>query len=735
MNKRYGYNTIFPQVSASAVLLLALSLSTGTALANLDADEASRMTQLLAMDLNELVNMEVSIATGTAKPLKLAPAIATVITAEDIKKMGATTLEEALATVPGLHVSQSNTLGMMIYSIRGLHTTLSSQVLFQINGLPIKYNYTSIVSHDLRIPMTTISRIEVIRGPGSAVHGADAFAGTINIITKKGAEIDGTQTNLRYGSFDTKSGGIQHGGIYNEWDLMTSFDYYKTNGDHDRIIERDLQTTLDTIMGTSASLTPGSTADETEHYDLRLTATKENWSLNLWGSIAENQHVVGVSPVLDTEGYEERSIYQADLAYTNNTLLDNLELDARLSYLYQYSDSFCRIFPPGVLLPVGADGNLLTAPTAGLVLFSDGVFGQPIIEEEQTAVDLSGRYNGIDNHKVRLGAGGRHITEKTDNYKNFGPGVLDPATLLAPPAINVIDGNLTHLTSDSPYIFMNNHSRTIVYASLQDEWSFAKKWELTAGIRYDHYSDFGSTTNPRAALVWETTDTITSKLLYGKAFRPPSFGEFYLINNPVALGNPDLKPETIETYELVFDLQPRKNIHYVFNAFYYQAEDLIELANDPAPAITLSSQNIRNQKGHGFEFEATWQATKNLRLRGNVAHQRAKDKQTGEIVPNAPAWQLYANAHWQFIPDWSLDGQYFLIAERHRAAGDSRAEIKNNDIVNLTLRRTNIAGHWEATLSGRNVFDEDIREPTPSTIANDLPMPGRNIWAELAYRF
>jgi iron complex outermembrane receptor protein len=515
---------------------------------------------------------------------------------------------------------------------------------------------------------------------------------------------------------------------------MTSFDYYKTSGDNNRIIEHDLQATLDGLFGTSASLTPGPASGVEEHIDLRISTAKGNWNLDLWGYQNDSKLLPGVTPSLDPYGYTKRSIYQADLSYQNDSLIKDWDIGARLSYNIQHSDTIARMFPPNTELYIDADGNLSTSATNWRVRFSDGIFGQPILDEEHSSLDLYGLYEGIEDHKLRFGTGGRHMISETDNYKNFGPGVIDTATLLAAPAINVIDGTLTHLTSDSPYIFMNNHSRTISYASLQDEWAFAERWELTAGIRYDHYSDFGSTTNPRVALVWETSDTLTSKLLYGKAFRPPSFAEFYLVNNPSALGNPNLKPETIETYELVFDLQPRKNIHYVFNAFYYQAEDLIELTSDPAPASTLTAQNIRNQEGRGFEFEASWQATKTLRLRGNVAYQRAKDQQTDEIVANAPAWQFYANAHWQFMPNWSLDGQYFLIADRHRAASDSRAEIKDNDNVNLTLRRTNIADHWEATLAVHNVFDEDIREPTPAAIPNDLPMEGRNIWLELTYR-
>ena len=76
------------------------------------------------------------------------------------------------------------------------------------------------------------------------------------------------------------------------------------------------------------------------------------------------------------------------------------------------------------------------------------------------------------------------------------------------------------------------------YIYIQDIWQLSNDWELTAGVRSDHYSDFGSTTNPRFALVWANTYRLTTKLFYGEAFRAPSFAETKEVNNPVALGNP-----------------------------------------------------------------------------------------------------------------------------------------------------------------------------------------------------
>ena len=170
-------------------------------------------------------------ATGSLKPVHLAPSVASVITAEDIKGLGATTLDEVLEAVPGLHVEPSGSAYFAsIWSIRGVHATINPQVLLLINGVPFTANYQGSRYLTYQMPVAMISRVEVVRGPGSALHGADAFSGTVNVITKDNFEIDGTQAGARYGSFDTSDLWAQHGGQYNGWDVAFGVESRKTGG-------------------------------------------------------------------------------------------------------------------------------------------------------------------------------------------------------------------------------------------------------------------------------------------------------------------------------------------------------------------------------------------------------------------------------------------------------------------------------------------------------------------------
>jgi len=669
-------------------------------------------------------------ATGSLKPVHRAPSVASVITAAEIEKLGATTLDEVLETIPGLHVSPSTVVaGTPVYSIRGILTALNPHVLLLINGVRTNVAYYGGRPSFLRIPVTAISRIEVIRGPGSALHGADAFAGTVNVITKDGQEIDGTHAGARYGSFDSFDTWLQHGGTYDGWDVSLTLDYQKSDGDKDRVIDTDLQTLFDP----NVSLAPGPLGTNYEIANIHLGLIRDDWTFRLWGWEKNNSGgYAGATQVLAPGNNLNSRQLITELEYSNKDLLNrDLEINGRLSFLYGYEDAFTELFPAGAILPIGTDGNLFSAVPWRPMIFSDGVFGNPQKTDKHYAIDLFGNYQGIASHALRLGTGLQFFEEDTDEYKNFGPGT--PLEGLVLPAFSVVDGTLTHVSPADAY--MSKQDRHLWYVSLQDEWAFAKNWELTAGVRYDRYSDFGNTINPRLALVWEARYDLVTKLLYGQAFRPPSFNDLYTQNNPINRGNKSLDPETIKVLELVFDYQPTANLHTVLNLYQYKINDLIDLvADDPAGSMK-TAQNAKDQEGRGFELEAQWDITDTLRLQGNFALQRSRDSLTKALVSDAPTKQVSANLQWNFLPDWYATGLVTWVSDRKRAVGDARKEIDDYTKTDLVLRRKNIAHYWEVAVAARNLFNEDIREPSASAIHNDFPMEGRSIWGELRFSY
>lgn len=671
-------------------------------------------------------------ATGSQLPIHKAPAVASIITAEDIEKIGATDLNQVLETVPGVHVILNPLLSVgRFWSFRGIHASTGMKgVLLLMNGVPINSIYTGNIPQYCIIPVADISRVEVIRGPGSAVHGADAFGGTINIITKDAHEINGYRAGLRGGSFNTYDAWAQYGGSLLGWNVALSMEYQRSDGDDGRIIEADNQSRFDGRFGSDASLTPAEMLTNYEVFNGHIDLNKDYWDLRLWtwflkdgGSGADPSQ--SVTQVEDAVNYDQ---YLAEIEYTNPELFTNWEMRFYSSFLYRSLLNKWVMFPPGAVLPIGDDGNAFTGNN--LVTFTDGYIGQPGYDDKEAAIEGSAFYTGFNNHRIRSGAGFKFFDLTATEKKNFGPSVINGTQ-------PVVDGTLTDLTG-SPYAYIPDKERKLWYLFLQDEWHFAKKWELTAGVRYDHFSDFGDTINPRLALVWETRYDFTTKLLYGRAFRAPSFQELYVQNNPLFLGNDELNPQTIDTVELAFDYQLKSNLRTILNMFAYETKEIIAVLPDKDadgnPMGTRTFHNAGTEIGYGFEIEVDWEVTDTIHLNGNFAFQHSEDKDTGEETPDAPGIQLYLNPHWKFYPNWSLDAQIYWIGDRVRAESDTREEIDDYALVNMTLRRKNIFKHWDIALAVRNLFDEDAREPA-ANIPDDYPMEGLSFYGEVRFHY
>jgi len=670
----------------------------------------------------------ISIATGTAKPLHLAPSVASVITARDIKALGARTLDEALEFVPGLHVSRDQYSQSTIFSIRGIHSNFNSQVILMINGHPINEPISGSRPPQFNIPVANISRIEVIRGPGSAVYGADAFAGVINVITKKADEINGTVFGARAGSFDSKDIWVQHGTQLAGWNAAFSFERNATDGDDERHIEQDL-------LNNSGNMNT-----QYELYNTSINLEKENWNLwlNSW-NLRDAGIGVGITQALDSSGRQKVNQYTAKLNYKDKNFSKNWQLEGNLTYRTADQRSRYQLFPAGTVVQLDSEGNIWTpgATSAGYAEFTDGMRGNPGGELNHGSFETAFSYHGHNNHLVRLAFGIKYDSVAAKESKNFGPGVLDGVVLSTDPNTPTpISGTLTSVTGTGN-IFLPDSSRTVRYLSFQDEWQFARDWELTSGIRYDHYSDFGSTTNPRLALVWATRYNLTSKLLYGRAFRAPSFGELYFINNPATIGNRTLDPEVLDMLELAFDYRPTYDLEMVLNLFKYQADDLIAYGADGI------AQNMHNQQGHGLELDINYTATSKLSLRGNFAWQKSKDQDTGEPVADAPGYQTSLMLRWRASNSCTLSSQANWVAGRKRMEGDTRPTVKDYTAVDFTARCNHITGKpLEIAASIRNAFDADIREPSSynstmgrAGVVADYPQEGRSLYVEASYTF
>jgi iron complex outermembrane receptor protein len=653
----------------------------------------------------------VTIATGTRVPLSRAPAVATVITAEDIKAMGATDLDQVMETVPGVHVARSTQTYMPIYEFRGVHRDTNAQVLMLVNGVPVTTAFEGNRGNVWGgLPLENVARIEVIRGPGSALYGADAFAGVINITTKTAADIDGTQFGVRAGSFNTQDAWALHGGSWGPMEVAAYLRVGKTDGARNTIAA-DAQTGWDRLTGTRASLAPGPLDNRRDSVDGSLDLAYDKLRLRV--GYQKRDHVgsaAGVAQALDPTGHSYSERVSSDLTYQSNGFAKNWDVTLQASFMHYKEFSDLVLFPAGVNLGGGA--------------FANGMIGNPYKWEQHGRLHASALYDGFESHRVRFGTGAqKEDLYKTRETKNFNPNFSPIGTGSFADVIDVSD----------TAVFLKPHSRIARYWFAQDEWNFSKDWTLTAGVRRDSYSDVGDTTNPRLALAWEAAYNLTAKLLYGTAFRAPAFVELYNINNPVQVGNPNLKPEKMRTLEAAVSWQPVSKVHLGVNVFGYSMRDTIQL--DP----TFTWRNAGEQTGKGMEFEAAWDATRELRLSGNYSRQKSIDKATNQDAGLAPHSHVYLRADWRFMSGLALNAQINSVGERQRAPGDARSALRGYDTVDFTLRTDRGSQEWNFAASVRNLFNADAREPSPLgapfvSVPNDFPLPGRSFYLQAEYK-
>ena len=663
------------------------------------------------LSLEELSGVEVAkLATGTPTPLNRAAAITTVITAKDIQAMGAYDLDQVLMSVPGLYVGRSDQGYTPQYIFRGIYSRYNPQTLFMINGVPQETVAFGNRGHVWGgMPVESIARIEVIRGPGSALYGADAFAGIINVITKSPEELQGTWTGARAGSFDTYQAWVQQGGNLGRWQYGLSLEVGTTEG-IDEIVGADSQTQFDTVFGTQASLAPGPVSTGYNNIDFRWDLNNDQWHFQLGVQRRTDLEMgTGIALALDPEANYKSDRISGNLTYSQDDWIPDWELVSEVSFFHitQQNEKLAQLFPPGAF-----NGS-----------FPDGVLGSPEYKEAQIRLQQYGVYSGWTNHRLRVAAGyvWNDVYETTES-SNFFPSSLSPRG-------QVVD------ISDTDDIWLPEEQRDQFFLSLQDEWQFHEQWQLVAGTRYDNYSDFGETINPRAALVWLTTDNITTRLLYGRAFRAPSFSELYVTSNPVVLGDEELEPETIDTVELAFNHQIDSSSEYSINLFYYNIKDLIVYEAIPNSNNANQAANAGERTGNGLEIEFSHQFNDLIRLETHYTYQLSEDQATDRDVGMAPNDQAYGRLNWSLSPHWQLATELYWFGKIKRGAGDSREPLDSQTLWNMNFRYLGFGSQTELSLNFRNILDEEIRYPSLPQIPGDTPGPGFNANIAIRHHF
>ena len=650
-----------------------------------------------------------SIATGHPIPQKLSPSVTSVLTSKDIEKIGARRLQDVLEYLPGVHVSSARS-GNSVIGFRGIYSETNSQVLVLVNGIPLRN--TAIGGKPLAwtMPVKNISHIEVIRGPGSMLYGGDATTGVINVVLKTGKELKGGNVGGFFGSQDTYEGWAQYGHKTEDWEYSFSAQGGSTNGSRGRI-ERDAQSFLDNLFGSQVSNAPGFTNFGRDDVDVRIDVGYKDW-LKLRTGYQRFNHVQtgeGGALALDNTGATNEDIYNLDLSI-NQRLTDDLGFESKIYFLGQDTNWDYKLLPSGTL------GGLLPQGATSLANNFQGTAG----------LTSQVNYTGLKAHNLTLGTG--IIYNWVSDVSNKINYLISPSLIQQIPLTEVSN------FGKDPILFSKN--RTNFYALFQDEWNFTTDFYLTTGLRYDYYSDVSAGFSPRASLVWNVNNNLTTKLLYSRSFRPPSFLE----KNLPAVQGSAIKSETMNTVEFQVENKWSPAFTTSGNVYWFELENLITSVSDSSltSAVSVSPNpvaftNADKINGIGFESEGRYVLNDDLDFSVNYSyHGVSNSNQTGLL----PEHMIKALINWEFSKGWLIGTQLNWIGERRRPANDPRSNLSGYFIAGITLS-TKIAKPLEFTLRANNIFGTNAKEPSlnPNLLPGDVPINDRSILGQIKWSF
>tara|TARA_R110001592_G_scaffold341482_2_gene630640 strand:- start:7917 stop:9956 length:2040 start_codon:yes stop_codon:yes gene_type:complete len=618
----------------------------------------------------------VTTATKTLENINKSGATVSVITAEDLKNMGARNLMDALKRLPGLGINQM-TMGMSAVEVRGVKTDFGEKVLFLMNGHPINNNLVNGGAHSSynNFMIDDIKRVEVVRGPGSALYGANAFVAVINIITKDVSDINGANVTVGAGSYQSKKLNLQLGESYGQLDLTANLNIYDTDG-----FKGDVESDA---IGAS-----GKSDYWNQRYDLGMQLAYGDYSFQAKYIKRQSGPFLGAINVLNDESKQEYIDYFFELGY-QRLLSNQLTFSSKLYFDHFQFDNLWEFNP-------------------------DGFFVRSPVEHDKTGAELQLEYRFNDNHKFLGGIMAEHQSQyNVELWSNGGAGPLQDISAFAN--------------------WNGSYNRNIFAAYIQDIWDIYENLRVIVGTRYDDYSDFGSSFNPRMSLTWEFTDNYSLSTTYGSAFRAPTFGELYNTNNTSIVGNPNIQPEEIETYEVAISGDINKKMNFKITGFHNNITDLISAV--PTKTAALESGNIGKLKVDGVEMEFSSRLKGGSMISFNYTYQNAVNELTGSRASNVPRQKMNTSFNYRYSRYVNAFAGLNHRGKLKRADGDARSDIGSHTTLDIALNIKDASDSCEVTVSIYNFFNKTYFDASQvGTMISDYPKQGRSFWLEASFQ-
>ena len=642
------------------------------------AEQASgSRSDLTGLNIEQLMDIEVATVYGASKfeqTVLEAPSSISIVTASDIKQYGYRTLADILKSIRGFYTTYDRNYDYI--GIRGFSRPgdYNSRVLLLIDGHRVNDNIygTASIGTDFILDVDLIERVEIVRGPGSSLYGTNAFFGIINVITRNGRDIKGMEVSGEGASFGTYKGRMTYGNQFkNGLNMLLSASAYDSKGQSLYYKEFD---------------TPDQNNGRTDGCDYDKYKS-------LFGKISLRDVVVEGAFITRQKGIPTSSwgtqfnesgskttdnLGYVDVKYERN-FEDKFDVMARFHYnRYKYEGTY-------VSTPVNKDSAL------GEWWGGELKLGKTFFEKHRMIFGIEYQDN---------------IKQNQENY-------------FINPDFTAMDDRRTSMNWG-------------VY--LQDEFTILENLTLNAGVRHDHYQTFGGTTNPRIALIYNPFDTAFIKLIYGEAFRAPNAFEYYYHDgNVTTKSNKNLSPETIKTYELVYEQYFRNQLRLTASGFYYKIKDLISQQIDPADGL-LAFNNVEEVEAKGLEFELGRKWKNGFEGRISYTLQETKNLDTGRLLSNSPKNMGKLNMICPLI-------NKKLSAGLELQYTGAKTTINNNNAGgfltgNLTLFSKDFYKGIEASASVYNIFDRAYNDPGgPEHVQNKIEQNGRSFRLKITYRF
>jgi iron complex outermembrane receptor protein len=647
---------------------LVLTLATGGA-ASAQALSELPLEKLMRIDAGRVFG-----ASERSQPVTEAPTSVSFITAEDIVRYGYRSLADILHGVRGMYVSDDRNFSLLGTRGFGKPGDYNSRILLLVNGHRVNDNIfgQAEIGAEFGLDPAIFERVEIIRGPASSLYGDSAFFAVVNVITKTGASLDGTSVTYEVGSHGTQ---LVRGTVGRRFANNVDFAWSSTM-EHSDGVNRLYFPAFDT-PATNNGIADGLDGHQFgQHYgrlkigDFTLTGA--------YGQRRKDVPTASFNTIFNEQIDRERTNDRhtlADLEYSRN--IGETRVGLRGSYDRFTYDGYYPF-----------DGSQIGIPK---YIGHDSVVGARWTASGRLMRRLPLR------QVVVLGA------EFIDNVQQNQTSQFEPSLVI-------------------PFTAERSSTQRAVF--VQDEIKLNHHVILNGGLRYDGYSTFNRVT-PRTALIVMPSANQSFKYLYGRAFRAPSAYERheYYFGSQVN----DLRPESIDTHELVWERYTGDWLRTSVSAYRYNADGLITLTGteDPAAFLAVTYVNEGRVSAKGLELEAQMRLWRGAEGHMSYALQDATDGATGLTLMNSPRQMIKGRVSAPLFGNGSSVALEVLgVGSRMTLSGGRAAAATTADV---TVTKP-FGSSFELVGTVRNLFDVDYAVPGGSQHVQDtIPQNGRTM--------